>query len=931
MAGENPVMRCTGRGSSQPAGRALLAVTILGLAASCADEGAPEPMSRALEAEEYGRYREAIIELRNAVAIDPRDARTRYRLGAAALTLGDAATAEKELARARELGFDQQATIAKMAEALLLLGRADEALTELTQAQAQTAEVLALSALAYEMLGDADRSVDAYQGALALDAEEERALLGIARASLAKADVASARRAYESAVAAHGNSPAVRLDYGRFLHELGRSEDAESQFRSALAQPLLEEHRPLRWELSLALAEAQLAQGKLDQAGETIDDLNQLQADHALIKYLRARTAFERRDFVLANDLVGRVLVEVPGFVAAQILQATIYLARSEYEQATALLERMAVVRPDDPQVRTLLAAARRGAESRPGPHDAPVALSRGEVMSLLGEANALTGDYAAAVSLWERVLQETPEDDGTRLELLTGYLLTQRYDAAASLLDGAQWRDAANAERAAVLDALLSLLERDTQAARRKAAAAAKQFPASAAARSVQGLVALGEDASTAARHFEQALALDPSHTTSAINLSKLASSADDEVGAVDRLLAFTADYPDDALALDALAQLQLRAGDVSSARVSLERARLVDPAALAPRIKLVNMLAKTGEYQLAEEVAREMVVAQPTAVSAHNALGVALIGQGKVADGAQSLRRALRIDGTAAEPLRNLARAEYASGDLSQATLTIGQLLRAHPQDGAGLDLATRIAIDRGRADEADAFLARLVAADGTTALSKVLTGDIAMVRGQHLAAVRAYEAVFEERQSTAMVMRLYRARQRDGHPQSQQVLRDWLDAYPEDQTVLMAAAAHAHGAGDLLTAAADYERMLLLNRENVVAWNNLAWAYSELGDFRALEASRRAFDLAKASPTIQDTYGWMLILDDQVDDGISILRDAWQADRGAGEIGYHLAAGLARAGEREEARAVLRQALASGGQFAARDDAERLMKEL
>ncbi|MEO0423271.1 MAG: XrtA/PEP-CTERM system TPR-repeat protein PrsT [Pseudomonadota bacterium] len=920
----------TDRGNTQLTGRTLLAAAILALAASCADDGALEQLARATEAEEYGRYREAIIELRNAVAVDPRNPEVRYQLGAAALTLGDAATAEKELARARELGFDLQASIAKMAEAFLLLGRPDEALVELAQAQPQGAEVLALIAAAYEAQGEADRSIDAYQRALALDPEEERALLGIARAAVGKVDFASAQRAYDAAVAAHGDSPTVRLDYGRFLHELGRAEEAEAQFALALAQPLLEEHRPLRWELSLALAEAQLAQGKLGPAEETIDDLNDLQADHVLVKYLRARTAFERRDLTVANDLVGRVLVEVPGFVAGEILQATIYLVRGEYTLAEELLERMAVIRPNDPQVRTLLTAARRGGEAAPAGAGAATTLSQREVMSLLGAANAQTGDYTAAVDLWERVLEENPEDEHTRLELLTGYLFTQDVDAASALLEGAEWDDPANAERAAVLDAMLSLQKRDVDAARGKASLAAQQFPASASVRSMQGLVEMRDNPTAAARYFDQALDLDPSYSTAAVNLANLAAAAGEEVAATKRLAAFVEAYPDDAMALDALARLQLRADDLAGARASLERARRAAPEALAPRAKLVDLLARVGEYRVAEEVAREMIAAQPTAVSAHNALGVALIGLGKLEEGVKSLRTGLRIDGTARDPLRNLARAEYASGNLVQASRTIDQLLRAHPEDTVGLDLATRVAVDRGRADEADGYLERLIAADGVSALSQVLTGDVAMVRGQHEKAVQAYEAVFAQQQSTALVMRLYRARQRNGHALPQQVLRDWLDAFPEDQTVLMAAAAHAHAAGDLVTAATDYERLLRLNRENVVAWNNLAWAYSDLGDFRALEASRRAFDLAKGSPTIQDTYGWMLVLDDQLDNGISILRDAWEAAE-TGEIGYHLAAGLARAGARDEARTVLRRALADGGQFEARGEAEALMETL
>ncbi len=906
------------------------------LLAACSDSGdlsTSEWLSRAAIATEEERYREAIIELRNAVASDPYSAEARYRLGNAALTLGDAETAEKELGRAQELGFDPQSSITRIAEALLLLGRIDEALDELARAPLQTAQVHALRGLAFEASGEGDRALEAYQVALAVDPQEQRALLGMGRSALAKMDGEHAGQFYETAVAAHGDSPTVRLEYGRYLYAQGRAGDAATQYKMALAQPLVEEHLPFQWELGLSLAEAQLALGQREEADQTIAALGELQPDHMLVKYLRARSAFERKDLAIANDLVERVIVEAPSFVPGQILQATLHLARSEYSQATVLLERLAMLRPDDAQVRKLLAAALSGGETRTTQDGKPIELSEQDVLSMLGAANAQKGDYLAAVSLWERVLAENPGDESTRLELTSAYLLSKRLDAAQSQLDAAEWRDRANAEQAAVLDTLIALLRGDVSAARSAAAAAAERFPASAALVSLQGLIEIRQDTASASRYFQRALELDPSHTTAVLNLSNIALASGDEGRATALLRSFVDDYPRDPRALDALARLQLRADDLKGARDSLERARLADPNAVAPRLQLAELLTRTDNHERAVMVAREVVAARPTLAGSHNALGLALIGQGKLNEGMDSLRTAVRMDETALEPLRNLARAEYASRNLTQAQQTIDQLLRAQPNDTVALDLATRVAIDQGRADEAQARLARLVEADpdGTAMLKLVLTGDIAMIRGQHDEALHAYEAVFAEQQTTTMVMRLFRARQRRGDEQPQQVLRDWLEQNPDDQTVRLAAAMHAQSTGELVTATLDYEHMLRLDRADPVVWNNLAWAYSDLGDFRALDASRRAFDLAKDSPNIQDTYGWMLILDDQVDNGIAVLRDAWAAAPSAGEIGYHLAAGLVRAGQTEEARSVLAQALADGGQFATRGEAEQLLAEL
>ncbi|MEO0421517.1 MAG: tetratricopeptide repeat protein [Pseudomonadota bacterium] len=914
------------------AGVAIAALTLL---ASCGGEvPTPELISRAVAASEEGRYREAIIDLRNAVANDPNNAEARFELGSAALQLGDAATAEKELRRARELGYDAEPTIAKMAAALIQLGRPREALAELANAEEQDAEILGLAGLALETNNDGNGALRAYQEALKLDGNEERALLGLARSALAKGDRVVAEETFAKAVAAHGDSPRVRLDYGRYLYSRGRVADAVAEYQKGLAQPLAQQRLPVSWDLHISMAEAQLAVGDLEGAAESIETLNGLQPDHVLVKYLRARIAFERKDLALASELAARVVVEAPQFDAAQMLQATINLSRQEYTQARLLLERLATRNPNDPQVRKLLAAARAGGDNRgPEGDTTPGELSQDAVMSLLGSANAETGDFGSAVVLWERVLKENPGDEETRLELSTAYMLGQRLDEARTLLAEGQWSSPENEERAAVLDSLVTLRTGDLAAARTQAAQTAERFPESAPAVSLQGLIEMRQDTASASRFFRRALELDPGHTSSMINLSSIAVVNGDIDRATALLRSFVDNNPDDAIALDALARTQLRAGDVEGAIANLEQARAADPNAVAARLQLVELQARASDFVSAEQVARELVAVRPSLPSAHNALGIALMGQGKMDEGMASLRTALRIQPSSVEPLRNLARAEFATNDRTQAQQTVDQLLRYAPNDAVGLELATRLAIGDGRTDEAESLLGKLVATDpeGTATLSKMLGGDIALARGQIDEAISAYESAFAQRQASPLVMRLFEARGRRGDANPDQVLRDWLEGSPADATVRMAAAQYSQQAGDVTRAAADYELLLEQNESNVVAWNNLAWAYSELRDPRALDAAKNALDLASASPTIQDTYGWMLILDGQLDNGVSMLRDAWEAAPSIGDIGYHLAAGLARAGDTEEARTVLARALETGGEFSTRSEAEQLMGEL
>ena len=129
----------------------------------------------------------------------------------------------------------------------------------------------------------------------------------------------------------------------------------------------------------------------------------------------------------------------------------------------------------------------------------------------------------------------------------------------------------------------------------------------------------------------------------------------------------------------------------------------------------------------------------------------------------------------------------------------------------------------------------------------------------------------------------------------------------------------------------AIASLEGVLKLNPANPAALNNLAWAYQQENDARALPTAEQAYKLAAQSPAVMDTLGWILVQKGDTARGVDLLRKAVNLDPKAPEIRYHLAAGLAKAGDKAAARQELEQSLAGGKPFAAMDDAKSLLRQL
>ena len=95
----------------------------------------------------------------------------------------------------------------------------------------------------------------AFERALALDANQPRALAGLARLERAAGEREAALESYDRAIAADPTNAASALESAALLVELDRRDDAEKRLQSVL------EEFPYDAEAAMALADLRLARG----------------------------------------------------------------------------------------------------------------------------------------------------------------------------------------------------------------------------------------------------------------------------------------------------------------------------------------------------------------------------------------------------------------------------------------------------------------------------------------------------------------------------------------------------------------------------------------------------------------------------------------------------------------------------------------------
>ena len=159
----------------------LLALSMLG-ADPAAATSAQDYLRNAQKHLDEGEANAAVIELKNALSIDPTLVEARLMLGKVYLRLGDGPSAEKEIKRAEGLGVAREHWISALAEAYLLQGKfqnmIDEIQVENKLDPELRASLLAHRGLAQLGLAQLDEAGESFDAALELNPSLESALVG---------------------------------------------------------------------------------------------------------------------------------------------------------------------------------------------------------------------------------------------------------------------------------------------------------------------------------------------------------------------------------------------------------------------------------------------------------------------------------------------------------------------------------------------------------------------------------------------------------------------------------------------------------------------------------------------------------------------------------------------------------------------------------
>jgi tetratricopeptide (TPR) repeat protein len=652
-------------------------------------------------------YAAAIIEYRNAVALDTQFGDARLKLAKAYQSVGDHQNAYREAIRAADM-------LPNNAEAQLIAGILRLSSGEYAEARERAQAVLnkdPKNVRALILLGNALAGLKDFDGAVtqveqALDTEP-RVTLGYANLGmfeLARGDKSAAENAFKKAVSVDPKSVAAQLNLGNFYWSGGRLPDAEAAFKQAFeldpkspaaaralatfyivnkrraeAEPYLKEYSKTDTQAKIVLADYYLDSGKVAEATAVLKPLTS-DKEGAIPASLRlAAIDFQQKRRPQAYATLEDVLKREPTNERAQEMKARFLVAEARYDEALKLAD-------------SLL---------KSNTNNTVMLYIRGTVFELQRKPEL-------ALSAFRDLLQQAPSSLFVELKVADLYLRQEQPNAALEVL-GPAIKANPQSGYAHFLRGQALLRVGDIAGAEREITAVAKAVPDSADVHTWVGLVYQAKgDQRKARAAFERAKALAPD----APNVFAGLLSADMAEGKLDaaraRIQDMTTRHAQDAQVALVSANALLAMHDLQKGERELSRVIELDPDNLEAFSKLAVLYHSQGRLTEAKAKYEELAKRSPRPVAAMTFLGLIAELEKNPQQARERYQHALELDPQAGIAANNLAWIYAQSGENLDVALQLAQTAKSQLPNAASVnDTLGWVYLKKGLATQAVGFL--------------------------------------------------------------------------------------------------------------------------------------------------------------------------------------------------------------------------------
>lgn len=302
------------------------------------------------------KVNESIIALKNAIRTDVKNAEARFLLGQVYLNLGDGVAAEKELSRAKSLGYQGKELIPLLARAFILTEADDDVIALSEQASAldneQHSHFLAYKTLASLRNENVELAKETVALAESLTAQGKYSLLAKAYLKLAENENEDAEALVQKVLAIDNTQADTLMLQGQIATVMKNYSLASESFKQYIEQ------QPRSGIVQLLLADSLLKAGENEEAEKLADAILARVTNQPFALYIKAMVRFEATDYRVASELAERALSNNFNQFSLKLVAGASAFYLNNWEQSYYHLNSIVKYLPKEHQARRMLAVS---------------------------------------------------------------------------------------------------------------------------------------------------------------------------------------------------------------------------------------------------------------------------------------------------------------------------------------------------------------------------------------------------------------------------------------------------------------------------------------------------------------------------------------------------------------------------------------------
>ena len=890
-------------------------------------------ISEAIQYQQEGDDKAAIIQLKNALQKSSDNSEARYLLGVLYNKSGDPLSAEKELNKALSLGMAPEKVLPVLGSTLFDLGEFQQLLdkTEQLSTVSNTPEISILRANALLALGKLPEAKDIFEQILSEKPDAPDALIGLAKYSLSQKDLEAATQFTEQAVTKNPEN----ADAWLFKADLLRAQNKIDQALIAYDQVI--QLKPDSVSAHVNRATIQISKREFDAAKTSLDAARKVSPGALVITYTQALLDFNQEEHAEALASLQQILSVMPEHLPSVLLAGAVQFSLGSPIQAEQYLEKYLQRIPDNLYARKLMTSIllKNGRTQQAIDILVPTLKAVKEdpqLFALAGEAYMKAQNFTQATEYFEKANELVPNNAKLHTALGISKLAQGDKDHGIAELELATNLDA-KSSRAGVVLALTHLRLKEFDKAMLAVDGLEKTDANNPLFQNLKGGVYMGKkDFANARASFNKALSLHPDYFPAITNLARLDIQDKKPDVAKKRLEAVLKKDDKNIQAMNALASLAQSQGNVEEATTWLELASSKNPDELQPAIQLTTHYLRTDKKKKALVLAQKLYGTYPNEPRVIEALGQTQLENDNNAAALESYEKlAAKLPGSAQAQLQ-IASIHAAMKNHSAASMALKKALKLKPDYLEAQVAQIKLAVQDKNIKEALSLSKKIQTQHDKLPIGFMLEGDLLIQQQKPVLALKAYEQALSITQNGPLMIKMHVALSQTGkEKEANSRLTKWLNKHPNDSVSRLYLANNYLNKQQYDAAIEQYELILQQHPEHGVTLNNLAWLYQQKKDPRALEFAEKVYKQAPEAPAVLDTLGWILVTQGDIERALPLLLKATSLAPDTTEIQYHYAFALVKSGDKIKARSVLEKLLASGKPFPMINEVKALLAQI